>query len=37
MSDSALPVPLQNAATDAQRADQLLTVTDMAGRIAAHE
>ena len=37
MSDSHVPVPLQNAATDTQRADQLLTVADVAGRIGAHE
>jgi excisionase family DNA binding protein len=37
MSDLHLPVPLQNAATDTQRADQLLTVADVAGRIGAHE
>jgi excisionase family DNA binding protein len=37
MRDSHLPVPLQNASTDAQRADQLLTVADVAGRIGAHE
>jgi excisionase family DNA binding protein len=30
-------VPLQNAATDVQSADQLLTVADVAGRIGAHE
>ena len=32
-----MPVPLQNASTDVQSADQLLTVADMAGRIGAHE
>ena len=37
MSDSHRHVPLQNATTDAQRADQLLTVADVAGRIGAHE
>ena len=37
MSDSHRHVPLQNAATDTQRADQLLTVADVAGRIGAHE
>ena len=30
-------VPLQNAATDVQSADQRLTVADAAGRIVAHE
>jgi excisionase family DNA binding protein len=30
-------VPWQNASTDVQSADQLLTVADMAGRIGAHE
>ena len=37
MSDLHLPVPLQNASADTQRADQLLTVADVAGRIGAHE
>src|SRR5687767_9438484 len=37
MSDSHMPVPVQNAATDTPRADQLLTVADIAGRIGAHE
>ena len=37
MSDSHLPVPLQNASADTQRADQLLTVADVAGRIGAYE
>ena len=37
MSDSHRPVPVPNAATDTQRADQLLTVADVAGRIGAHE
>ena len=37
MSDSHLHVPLPNASTDTQRADQLLTVADVAGRIGAHE
>jgi excisionase family DNA binding protein len=37
MSDSHVPVPSPNAATDMQRADQLLTVADVAGRIGAHE
>jgi excisionase family DNA binding protein len=32
-----VPVPLQNAATDVQSADQRLTVADAAGRIVAHE
>ena len=32
-----VPVPLQNAATDVQSADQRLTVADAAGRIGAHE
>ena len=32
-----VPVPLQNAATDVQSADQRLTVADVAGRIGAHE
>ena len=32
-----MPVPWQNASTDVQSADQLLTVADMAGRIGAHE
>ena len=32
-----VPVPLQNAATDTPRADQRLTVADVAGRIGAHE
>ena len=35
MSDSHLYV--QNGTTDMQRADQLLTVADVAGRIGAHE
>ena len=37
MSDSHPYVPLPNASRDAQRADQLLTVADVAGRIGAHE
>ena len=37
MNDSPLHVHVRNAATDAQRADQLLTVADVAGRIGAHE
>ena len=37
MSDSPLHVHVQNATTDPQRADQLLTVADVAGRIGAHE
>ena len=39
MNDSPLHahVDVQNAAPDAQRADQLLTVADVAGRIGAHE
>jgi excisionase family DNA binding protein len=32
-----VPVPLQNAATDVQSADQRLTVADAAGRIGAHK
>src|SRR5215203_5360405 len=35
MSDS--PLHMHNATTDAPRADQLLTVADVAGRIGAHE
>jgi excisionase family DNA binding protein len=37
MSDVNSHVHLQNATTEAQRADQLLTVADIAGRIGAHE
>jgi excisionase family DNA binding protein len=37
MSDSQRHVTVPNAATDTQRADQLLTVADVAGRIGAHE
>ena len=37
MSDSHRHVPVPNAATDSPRADQLLTVADVAGRIGAHE
>src|SRR5215213_8473541 len=37
MNDSPLHAHVQNAAPDAQRADQLLTVADVAGRIGAHE
>ena len=37
MRDSHVSVPVPNTATDLQRADQLLTVADVAGRIGAHE